>query len=88
MDLNIKLTPQLAEIIRHRVDSGLYSSASEVIHAALRLLAENDHAQNANLEQLRLDIQEGLDSAPDVRWDPEKVKELGRAKLHSRVRSK
>lgn len=88
MDLNIKLTPQLAEIIQHRVESGLYSSASEVIHAALRLLAENDHAQTANLERLRQDIQEGLDSGPDEPWDMEKVKQLGRAKLLARAGSK
>ena len=37
MGMNISLTPQLEEMIRQKVDSGLYNSASEVVRDALRL---------------------------------------------------
>lgn len=34
--MNVSLTPKLEEFIRHKVDSGLYNNASEVIREALR----------------------------------------------------
>ena len=40
--MNVSLTPQLEQMIRDKVDSGLYSSASEVVREALRLLNENE----------------------------------------------
>lgn len=40
--MNISLTPELARTIQERVDGGLYSSASEVVREALRLLVEKD----------------------------------------------
>lgn len=81
MDLNIKLTPQLAEIVRQKVESGLYSSANDVVQAALHLLADADKAELSKLEQLRSDIHEGLASGPDSPWSPDRVKELGRRKM-------
>ena len=39
--LTISLTPELADLVANEVASGLYSSASEVIRAGLRLLAED-----------------------------------------------
>jgi len=38
--MNIALTPELAQLIRERVESGRYASASEVVREALRLFAE------------------------------------------------
>ena len=38
--MNISLTPQLEELVKKKVESGLYGSASEVMRAALRLLEE------------------------------------------------
>lgn len=37
--MNVSLPDELARFVRERVDSGLYSSASEVVREALRLLA-------------------------------------------------
>lgn len=88
MDLNIKLTQQLAEIVRQKVESGLYASASDVVQAALYLLADTDKAQSTKLEQLRRDIHEGLASGPDSPWDPDKVKKLGRNKVAVKVAGK
>ena len=39
--LTISLTPELADLVASEVRSGLYGSASEVIRAGLRLLAED-----------------------------------------------
>lgn len=36
--MNVSLTPELEQYIRSKVDSGLYSNASEVVREALRLL--------------------------------------------------
>ncbi|MGA8065735.1 MAG: type II toxin-antitoxin system ParD family antitoxin, partial [Terriglobales bacterium] len=36
MPLNINLTPQLEKLVRQKVSSGRYNSASEVVREALR----------------------------------------------------
>ncbi len=80
MGMNINLTPQLEEMVRQKVTSGLYTSASEVVREALRLMEEKDQVRAARLEQLRNDIQEGLHSGPATAWDAEDIKRVGRAK--------
>ncbi len=42
MGMNINLTPQLEAMVRQKVTSGLYTSASEVVSEALRLMDEKD----------------------------------------------
>lgn len=88
MGMNINLTPQLEEMVRQKVNSGLYTSASEVVREALRLMDEKDRLRAAKLEQLRLDIQEGLDSGPATAWDAEEIKRQGRAKQAAKTRTK
>jgi antitoxin ParD1/3/4 len=80
MGMNISLTLQLEEMIRQKVDSGLYNSASEVVRDALRLMDEKDLLRATKLDQLRQDIQEGLNSGPATAWDREEIKRKGRAK--------
>lgn len=80
MGMNINLTPQLEEMVRTKVTSGLYNSASEVVREALRLMDEKDRLQTAKLNQLRQDIQEGLDSGPATIWSSEEIKRAGRIK--------
>lgn len=79
MGMDIDLTPQLAEMVRQKVSSGLYASASEVVHEALRLMAEKDQLRDAKLEQLRASVHEGLNSGPSTAWDPDEIKRAGRA---------
>ena len=88
MGMNINLTPQLEEMVRQKVNSGLYTSASEVVREALRLMDEKDRLRAAKLEQLRQDIQEGLDSGPAAAWDAEEIKRQGRAKRAAKTRTK
>ncbi|SFM30132.1 MULTISPECIES: type II toxin-antitoxin system ParD family antitoxin [Rugamonas] len=80
MAMNINLTPQLEEMVRQKVVSGLYTSASEVVREALRLMEEKDQLRAARLAQLRQEIQDGLDSGPAVAWDAEALKHAGRAR--------
>jgi len=66
------------DIIRKKVDSGLYASASEVVREVLRLMEEQDHARAIKLEQLRQNIREGLESGEPTSWNPEEIKQKGR----------
>lgn len=81
MQMNINLTPQLEEMIRTKVSSGLYNSASEVVREALRLMEREDQVRAATLAQLRQDIQDGLDSGPAGDLDAEAIKRRGRERL-------
>jgi antitoxin ParD1/3/4 len=81
MPLNVNLTPQLEAMVREKVASGLYGSASEVVREALRLMEAQDRLRAARLEQLRQDIREGLDSGPAGELDVDAIKQRGRARL-------
>jgi antitoxin ParD1/3/4 len=52
--------------IKQQVESGRYSSASEVVRDALRLLEEQEDWRAAQLEVLRRQIQAGVESGPGV----------------------
>ena len=80
MGMNVNLTPQLEEMVRTKVSSGMYTSASEVVREALRLMEEQDRLRAAKLEQLRQDIRKGLDSGPGVAWDATDIKRQARAR--------
>ena len=84
MGMNINLTPQLEEMVQRKVSSGLYSSASEVVCDALRLMDEQGHLRVAKLGQLRQDVRAGLDSGPATAWDVESVKSAGRARRQAK----
>jgi antitoxin ParD1/3/4 len=85
MGININLTPQLEEMVRQKVTSGMYSSASEVVREALRLMDEKDQLRAAKLSQLQQEIQEGLNSGPAIAWDADEVKRAGRARRAAKV---
>lgn len=50
MSMNVNLTAELDALVRGKVKSGLYNSASEVVRDALRLLAERDELKARKLE--------------------------------------
>ncbi len=87
MTLNVNLTPQLEELVRQKVSSGRYNSASEVVREALRLMEAQDQLQAAKLEQLRQDIREGLESGPARPWNVAEMKREGRKRLSARTTS-
>jgi antitoxin ParD1/3/4 len=79
--MNISLTSQLEELVKKKVDSGRYGSASEVIREALRLLEERDRLHAIRLEELRTEIKRGLDSGEPTPLDIEVIKARGRKRL-------
>ena len=84
MTLNVNLTPQLEELVRQKVSSGRYNSASEVVREALRLMEAQDQLRAVKLEQLRQDIREGLESGPARPWNVAELKREGRKRLGAR----
>ncbi|MDA9426243.1 type II toxin-antitoxin system ParD family antitoxin [Bradyrhizobium sp. CCBAU 53380] len=71
--------------IKDLVESGRYSTASEVMRDGLRLIEEREERRKAELEALRAAVQEGLDSGPAEAFEPselvERVKARGRERL-------
>ena len=68
--MNVSLTPELENFVQAKVISGRYTSASEVVREALRLLEDQDQSRAAQLEVFRsgvdlrlasLDRGEGVD---------------------------
>jgi antitoxin ParD1/3/4 len=80
MPMNVNLTPQLEALVKQKVASGLYSSASEVVREALRLMEEQDSIRAIKLEQLRQDIRDGLNSGDPEPLNIEIIKQEGRAR--------
>jgi antitoxin ParD1/3/4 len=58
-NLNVSLTRRLMGLVRDRVDSGRYQSASEVIREGLRLLEERDRRNEAYWADVRKKVAEG-----------------------------
>jgi antitoxin ParD1/3/4 len=58
--MNVSLTPELEDLVAQKVESGRYTSASEVIREALRLLEEQDQLRQNRLSAVRQKIDRGL----------------------------
>jgi antitoxin ParD1/3/4 len=59
--MNVSLTPELERLVNDKVATGLYTSASEVIREALRLLKDQDEVRAVTLQELKRDIAAGLE---------------------------
>ena len=79
------------EFIEGLIESGRYSTASEVMREGLRLLEEREERRRLKLEALRAEIQKGFDSGPaqevDVKEMMKSIKERGRQRLAERKRA-
>ena len=87
MSLNVSLPPELENRVRQHVESGLYSSASEVIREALRLFEAYQSAQAASLQALKADIAQGvadLEAGRTSDVSAASIQERGRALLAAR----
>ena len=60
--MNVSLTPALERFIAEKVESGRYTSASEVVREALRLLQEHEQSRAAQLAEFNRELQARLDS--------------------------
>ena len=85
--MNVSLTPQLEALVKKKLASGLYNSASEVIREALRLLEEQDQLRQLRLKKLGQEVRAGvdqLDRNQATAFDEkavEKIKATGRKRL-------
>jgi antitoxin ParD1/3/4 len=63
MNISISLTPELVGLIKARVDSGRYTSTSEVVREALRLLERADERDVEARARLKQAWDDGIASA-------------------------
>jgi antitoxin ParD1/3/4 len=84
--MNVSLTPELEQYINGKVRSGLYHSASEVIREGLRLLKEKDDIHQEKLQDLRRDLQIGIDQADRGQVSPFSERTLRETKAEGRKR--
>jgi len=78
------------EFIEGLIESGRYSTASEILRDGLRLIEEREERRKAKLEALRAEIQRGLDSGPteevDISEMMKSIKARGRQRLAAQKR--
>jgi antitoxin ParD1/3/4 len=82
--MNVSLTPELEKLVNKKVESGRYTSASEVIREGLRLLEEHDELRRIKRDTLKREIARGVESLERGEGKPldiEAIKAEGRKKL-------
>jgi antitoxin ParD1/3/4 len=73
--MNVTLSPEVEDLIRQKVESGLYSDASEVVHDALRQMDERDR----QLAWLREEVAKGvadIERGDTIPYTPELREEM------------
>ena len=87
--MNVSLTDEMEHWVQRKVETGLYSSASEVVREALRALHAKETRHSTKIMHLREAIQDGLVSMKDSGGDEwsvelsEEVKSLARKRRRS-----
>ena len=74
--MNVSLDPQLEELVRRKVASGLYGDANAVLREALELLDKRDR-----FEALRAAVAEGMaeiERGEYIEWTPGMMDQLRR----------
>ena len=74
--MNITLPPELEKMVEEKVKSGCYDSPSQVVREGLQLLREQDHIKQLRLEELRREIQKGIDDMREGRYTVYNADEL------------
>jgi antitoxin ParD1/3/4 len=83
--MNVSLTPELEKYVADKVASGRYTSASEVVREALRLLESEEKSRKEQLNEFNRELQarvEALDRGEHV--TSEEVREHFRRKSEER----
>jgi putative addiction module CopG family antidote len=85
--MEIRLLPELEELIRRKVEAGEYDTASDLVTHAVYLLDTRDRMRAVQLEELRREVQIGLDECkrgevePFTKETARRIKERGRQRL-------
>lgn len=61
--MDVTLTPELEQLVQGKVASGHFNSANEVVLEGLRLIQERDAVRRERSEDLRREVQLGIDAA-------------------------
>ncbi len=87
--MNVSLTSELANFVHERVESGLYTTASEVVREGLRLLRERDELHAKRVQKVREKIERGWQqSERGETVDGEAVLDRLKKKTADRVRKR
>ncbi len=81
MNVTVSITPELNAFIKDKVESGRYTSASEVMREALRLLEQADQKREAELSRLQTAYDEGKASGLAGEFDMSRVRNIARKRL-------
>jgi antitoxin ParD1/3/4 len=69
MPSSYAIGPHFENLIKQKIESGRYSSASEVVRDALRLFEEHEELRATQLKNLRQQLQEGRDCGTGIPAD-------------------
>ena len=61
--MTLNLTPEDERLIAERIASGRFDSPGEVVRVALELLRQRESFRQAQIDELRREIQVGIDAA-------------------------
>ncbi len=79
--MNVSLTEDLANFVKGKVSEGRYSSSSEVVREALRLMEKVETQEAEKLRFLRKAWQDGIDSGDAGELDFAVLKKEAKARL-------
>ena len=60
--MSVSLTPQLEKLIASKVKTGRYTSASEVVREALRLLEREEKSREEQIREFNQELQRRIES--------------------------
>lgn len=81
--MNVSLTEELANFVKGKVSTGRYSSSSEVVREALRLMEKADAQDAEKLRLMRKAWQDGVESGDAGELDFAALKQEARKRLAS-----
>ena len=81
MNMNVSLTEELANFVKAKVSAGRYTSSSEVVREALRLMEKIERQEAEKLSYLRQAWRQGIDSGDAGEVDFAALKKEARARL-------
>jgi antitoxin ParD1/3/4 len=81
VNMNVSPTEELANFVKAKVSAGRYTSSSEVVREALRLMEKTEHQEAEKLNFLRQAWKEGIDSGDAGELDFAALKQEARARL-------
>ena len=81
MNISISLPPELVSLIKSKIESGRYTSTSEVVRESLRLLERADAREADALHDLRQAWKEGIRRGDVGSLDFASLKTVARSQL-------